>query len=54
MILSIIGMCFAAEGYIAPVMGAIIQEVIDVLAIMNALRLASEKNISIDLPLYGT
>ncbi len=53
MTLSIIGMCFAAIGYIPPVTGAIIQELIDVLAIINALRLAWEKDIKIDLPLYG-
>lgn len=53
MILSIIGMCFAAMGYIPPVTGAIIQELIDILAIMNALRLVWEKDIKIDLPLYG-
>lgn len=39
MLLSIIGMGFAAAGYISPVVGAILQEFIDILAIMNALRL---------------
>lgn len=39
MLLSIIGMAFAALGYITPVNGAIFQEAIDVLAILNALRL---------------
>lgn len=39
-ILSIIGMAFAAYGYVSPVFGAIIQELIDVLAILNALRAA--------------
>jgi heavy metal translocating P-type ATPase len=39
MVLSVIGMGFAATGYLSPVMGAVLQEVIDVLAIMNALRL---------------
>ena len=39
MLLSFIGMGFAAAGYITPVVGAILQEVIDILAIMNALRL---------------
>lgn len=40
MILSIVGMMFAAAGYLTPVAGAIIQEVIDVFAILNALRVA--------------
>lgn len=39
MALSIIGMGFAAAGYISPVVGAILQEIIDILAIINALRL---------------
>ena len=40
MVLSIIGMFFAATGYLSPVTGAILQEVIDVLAVLNALRAA--------------
>ncbi|MCA8988848.1 MAG: heavy metal translocating P-type ATPase [Planctomycetaceae bacterium] len=40
MSLSMIGMGFAAAGMIAPVTGAIIQEIIDVLAVVNALRAA--------------
>ncbi len=40
MLLSIAGMAFAAAGYLTPVEGAISQEVIDVLAILNALRAA--------------
>jgi len=36
--LSFIGMLFAAAGHLTPVAGAISQEVIDVLAVMNALR----------------
>jgi heavy metal translocating P-type ATPase len=40
MAVSLIGMGFAAAGYISPVMGAVLQEVIDVLAILNALRLS--------------
>lgn len=39
MLLSFIGMGFAAAGFITPVVGAILQEIIDVIAIMNALRL---------------
>jgi heavy metal translocating P-type ATPase len=40
MLLSIGGMAFAAGGYLSPVNGAIAQEVIDVLAVLNALRAA--------------
>jgi P-type E1-E2 ATPase len=40
MALSIIGMLFAAAGYLPPVAGAITQEIIDVLAVVNALRVA--------------
>ena len=36
--LSLIGMFVAAAGYLPPVAGAIAQEVIDVLAVLNALR----------------
>lgn len=52
MLLSIIGMFFAALGYVPPVTGAILQEIIDILAIMNSLRLTWEANIKIDLPQY--
>jgi heavy metal translocating P-type ATPase len=40
MSLSLIGMLIAAAGYLPPVAGAIAQEVIDVLAVANALRMA--------------
>jgi heavy metal translocating P-type ATPase len=40
MALSLVGMGFAGLGYLTPVAGAITQEVIDVLAIMNAFRAA--------------
>ena len=40
MALSVIGMGFAAAGYLSPVSGVITQEVIDVLAVLNALRAA--------------
>lgn len=40
MLLSFIGMAFAATGHLSPVSGAITQEVIDVLAVLNALRAA--------------
>ena len=38
--LSLIGMIFAAAGYLPPVAGAICQEIIDVAAVLNALRVA--------------
>jgi P-type E1-E2 ATPase len=40
MVLSLIGMFFAALGYLPPVAGALCQELIDVLAVLNALRAA--------------
>jgi P-type E1-E2 ATPase len=40
MALSIAGMVLAAMGLLSPVAGAIMQEVIDVLAVVNALRVA--------------
>jgi len=40
MTLSVIGMIVAATGHLSPVAGAITQEVIDVLAVLNALRAA--------------
>ncbi len=40
MALSVIGMFFAAAGYLPPVAGAMLQEAIDVLAVLNALRMA--------------
>jgi len=49
MALSIIGMGFAAAGYLSPVAGAIIQEVIDVLAVLNALRAAFPPKVIHDL-----
>ena len=36
--LSLLGMIAAAFGYITPVQGALLQEVIDVVVILNALR----------------
>jgi cation transport ATPase len=38
--LSLIGMGLAAAGYLPPVAGAILQEVIDVASVVNALRVA--------------
>lgn len=40
MLASIVGMLIAAAGYLPPVAGAITQEVIDVIAVVNALRVA--------------
>jgi heavy metal translocating P-type ATPase len=40
MALSLLGMGLAAAGYLPPVAGAVTQEVIDVLAVVNALRVA--------------
>ena len=40
MALSVLGMVFAAFGYLPPVAGAVTQEIIDVLAVVNALRVA--------------
>jgi cation transport ATPase len=38
MSLSIVGMFLASGGFLSPVAGALTQEVIDVLAVLNALR----------------
>jgi len=40
MLLSVIGMALAGLGYLSPVTGAVTQEIIDVLAVLNALRAA--------------
>ncbi len=49
MALSMIGMGFAAAGYLSPVMGSITQEVIDVAAVLNALRAALPPKVIHDL-----
>ncbi len=49
MALSMIGMGFAATGHLSPVTGAISQEVIDVLAVLNALRAAFPPRVIHDL-----
>lgn len=49
MLVSICGMFFAASGFLTPVSGAIIQEVIDVLAVLNALRAALPPKVLADL-----
>ena len=36
----VLGICAAAAGYLPPVAGAIAQEVIDVAAVLNAVRVA--------------
>jgi len=47
--LSVIGMVFAATGHLSPVIGAITQEVIDILAVLNALRAALPPRVIHDL-----
>lgn len=49
MALSLLGMGFASLGYIPPVMGALLQEAIDVLAILNALRLVLGRGLKTDI-----
>ena len=49
MALSIIGMILAAMGYLSPVAGAITQEVIDVFAVVNALRAAFPPRVMSDI-----
>jgi len=49
MALSLMGMAFAATGHLSPVGGAISQEVIDVLAVLNALRAAFPPTVIHDL-----
>ncbi len=48
--LSLVGMCLAAAGLIPPVAGAVTQEVIDVLAVLNAARVAARRTPMTDLP----
>ena len=49
MALSIAGMLVAASGHLSPVAGALTQEVIDVLAVLNALRAAFPPRVISDL-----
>lgn len=49
MALSLVGMALAAAGHLSPVSGAIIQEIIDVLAVLNALRAAFPPKVIHDL-----
>ena len=49
MALSVIGMAFAATGHLSPVSGALAQEGIDILAVLNALRAAFPPRVIHDL-----
>jgi P-type E1-E2 ATPase len=49
MLLSLGGMMFAAAGYLVPVAGAIAQEIIDVVAVLNALRTAFPPRVISDM-----
>jgi heavy metal translocating P-type ATPase len=49
MLLSLGGMIFAGGGYLVPVAGAISQEIIDVLAVLNALRAAFPPKVISDM-----
>jgi heavy metal translocating P-type ATPase len=49
MVLSVLAMGFAAGGFITPVAGALLQEGIDIIAILNALRLALKHDIDADM-----
>ena len=51
MLLSFLGMIFAAGGFLTPVAGAIAQEIIDVFAILNALRTLKKPTILTDISL---
>ena len=42
--LSLIGMVAASLGYLPPIAGAIAQEIIDLAAVLNALRVALPSN----------
>ncbi len=49
MVLSVIAMGFAAVGFISPVFGALLQECIDVIAILNALRMTWQGKVKTDI-----
>src|SRR6516165_9920435 len=49
MALSLVGMMFAAASYLSPVAGAVCQEVIDVLAVLNTLRAAFPPKVISDM-----
>ena len=48
MALSVVGMAFAAAGALPPVAGAVAQELIDLVVVLNALRTAREPPILTD------
>lgn len=48
MALSVVGMLIAAAGYLPPVAGAVTQEVIDVFAVLNALRAVAAPRVRTD------
>jgi len=50
MALSAVGMVFAAAGLLAPVAGAVVQEAIDLVAVVNALRTARPPRSLTDFP----
>ena len=54
MLLSLGGMMFAAAGFLAPVVGAITQEIIDVVAVLNALRAAFPPKVISDITEAGS
>lgn len=54
MTLSVFGMIIAAFGFLPPVAGAVSQEVIDVMAIMNSLRTIWKPAIMSDMPNFQT
>jgi len=49
MALSLVGMMFAAAGYLSPVAGAVCQEVIDIIAVLNTLRAAFPPKVISDM-----
>ncbi|MBY0500655.1 MAG: heavy metal translocating P-type ATPase [Alphaproteobacteria bacterium] len=53
MLLSVLGMYFAALGMITPVMGALLQEGIDIIAILYALQLAWQSKIPVDIKKFS-
>ncbi|MEO8937256.1 MAG: heavy metal translocating P-type ATPase [Burkholderiaceae bacterium] len=54
MVLSGVGMLFAATGHLAPLTGAVLQEAIDVIAILNALRAAFPPKVLEDIDVDGS
>ncbi|MCA9800197.1 MAG: heavy metal translocating P-type ATPase [Cyanobacteria bacterium HKST-UBA04] len=54
MLLSLVAMGLAAFGYLSPVQGALVQEGIDLLAVLNALRLAWQPQVFTDMPAVPT